>query len=82
MLQDKILAELEKIPEAKLAELYDIIYRFRLGLEREQRENPTMKLAGAWADMPAEQFHSLLDEIGTRRQKAFSRRRADETGFN
>ena len=82
MLQDKILAELEKIPETKLAELYDIIYRFRLGLEREQRENPTMKLAGAWADMPVERFQSLLDEIGTRRQQAFSRRRADETGFN
>lgn len=67
MLQDKILAELEKIPEAKLAELYDIIYRFRLGLEREQRDNSTVKLTGAWVDMPAEQFHSLLDEIGTSR---------------
>ena len=82
MLQDKILAELKQIPEVNLAELYDIIHHFRLQLEREQQENPTMKLAGVWMDMPAEQFQSLLDEIGTRRQQAFSRRRADETGFN
>jgi hypothetical protein len=80
MLQDKILAELKQIPEVNLAELYDIIHHFRLRLEREQHENPTMKLAGAWVDMPAEQFQSLLEEIGTRRQQAFSRRRADETG--
>lgn len=82
MLQDKILAELKRIPETKLAELYDIIHHYRLDLEREQQENSTMKLAGTWADMPAEQFQSLLDEIGARRQQAFSRRRADETGFN
>ena len=35
MLIDKIIQELQDIPEDKLAEIYDIIHYFRLGLERE-----------------------------------------------
>ena len=79
MLQEKILKELERIPETKLAELYDIIHYFRLGLEQEARENPTMKLAGAWADMSDDLFESLMNEVGVRRSRAFSRRRERET---
>lgn len=35
MLKDKIIQELENIPEDKLAELYDVIHHFRIGLEEE-----------------------------------------------
>lgn len=35
MLIDKIIQELRDIPEDKLAEIYDIIHYFRLGLESE-----------------------------------------------
>lgn len=35
MLIEKIIQELRDIPEAKLAEIYDIIHYFRIGLERE-----------------------------------------------
>jgi hypothetical protein len=35
MLIQKIVQELQDIPEDKLAELYDLIHYFRLGLERE-----------------------------------------------
>jgi hypothetical protein len=43
MLIDKIIQELRDIPEDKLAEIYDIIYHFRIGLERElsAEETPT-----------------------------------------
>ena len=43
MLIDKIIQELREIPEDKLAEIYDIIYYFRIGLERElsAEETPT-----------------------------------------
>jgi hypothetical protein len=43
MLIDKIIQELRDIPEDKLAEIYDIIYYFRIGLERElsAEETPT-----------------------------------------
>jgi hypothetical protein len=72
MLQEKILKELEGIPETKLAELYDIIHYFRIGLEQETCENPTMKLAGAWTDMRDDLFESLMNEIEARRSRAFS----------
>ena len=35
MLIDKIVRELQEIPEDKLAEIYDLIYYFRLGLSQE-----------------------------------------------
>ncbi|GAA6617311.1 hypothetical protein [Scytonema sp. NUACC26] len=43
MLIDKIIQELQNIPEDKLAEIYDIVHSFRLGLERElsDEETPT-----------------------------------------
>jgi hypothetical protein len=41
MLIQKIVQELEGIPEDKLAEIYDLIYHFRLGLEPEQQQPRT-----------------------------------------
>lgn len=35
MLMQKIIQELEDIPEEKLAEIYDLIHEFRLGLNPE-----------------------------------------------
>ena len=36
MLQQKIMQEIKDIPDDKLAEIYDIIHYFRLGLQKEQ----------------------------------------------
>jgi propanediol dehydratase small subunit len=43
MLIDKIIQELQDIPEDKLAEIYDIIHYFRLALKEElsAEETPT-----------------------------------------
>ncbi|MBE9235182.1 hypothetical protein IQ227_03780 [Anabaena aphanizomenioides LEGE 00250] len=43
MLIDKIIQELRDIPEDKLAEIYDLIHYFRIGLERDSsaEETPT-----------------------------------------
>jgi hypothetical protein len=41
MLLQKIVQELAGIPEDKLAEIYDLIYHFRLGLDREQKQPRT-----------------------------------------
>jgi len=41
MLIQKIVQELQHIPDAKLAELYDLIYYFRLGLDREIKQPRT-----------------------------------------
>jgi len=77
MRREQIIEELNQIPEPKMAELYDIIHYFRLGLQSEKREeNPTLRLAGIWSDMPEDQFRSLQDEIAERRRHAFSERPA------
>ncbi|NER34207.1 MAG: hypothetical protein F6J93_09225 [Oscillatoria sp. SIO1A7] len=39
MLIQKIVQELEEIPEDKLAEIYDLIHYFRLGLTKENSKD-------------------------------------------
>ena len=41
MLIQKIVRELQDIPEDKLAEIYDLIHYFRLGLRQEQKQPRT-----------------------------------------
>jgi hypothetical protein len=41
MLIQKIVEELQDIPEEKLTELYNIIHYFRLGLNQERRQPRT-----------------------------------------
>jgi hypothetical protein len=41
MLIQKIFQELQDIPEDKLAEIYDLIHYFRLGLEQEKTQPRT-----------------------------------------
>lgn len=41
MLIQKIVQELQVIPEEKLTEIYDIIHYFRLGLDQENKEPRT-----------------------------------------
>ena len=43
MLQDKIINEINHIPNDKLNELYDLIHYFRLGLLYEQQKLNTKK---------------------------------------
>jgi hypothetical protein len=41
MLIEKIYQELQDIPEDKLAEIYNLIHHFRMGLEQEQSQPRT-----------------------------------------
>lgn len=41
MLIEKIVQELQHIPEDKLAELYDLIHYFRVGLDQERKQPRT-----------------------------------------
>jgi hypothetical protein len=45
MLIQKIVQELQDIPEDKLAEIYDLIHYFRLGLDRETAQPLTVSEA-------------------------------------
>jgi hypothetical protein len=78
----KVLTEINLIPEEKLEELYNFIHYFRVGIEASKgTPEQIMQFAGCWDDMSDEMFNDLNEEIITRRQQAFLRRRSDETSF-
>ncbi|NOY58377.1 MAG: hypothetical protein GXO75_05525 [Calditrichaeota bacterium] len=78
--RDKLLNEIAKIPEEKLAYLYNFIHDYRLGLEaKKPNAQKIMQLAGSWNDMSEEDFSEFMNEIKERRSKAFSSRRKRET---
>jgi hypothetical protein len=80
--KNQLIEEIELIPESKHKELYDLIYKFRLSLDRsEHRINEIMQFAGSWSDMPEEDFSYFCEEIEQRRQASSSRRFFDETLF-
>lgn len=82
IIRDRVMEEIKLIPENKLLEIYDFIHYFRIGLQKSKgNSEQIMKFAGCWKDMPKEIFNDLLEEIGKRRQQAFSRRRTDEAGI-
>ncbi len=67
--RNRILEEIDKIPEEKLIYLYDLIHFFRLGLEtKKSSAQDILKLAGSWKDMSEEAFNDFLNEIKGRRQ--------------
>ncbi len=78
-IRTRVQKEIELIPEDKLADLYNFIHYFRLGIELSSGgSQQTMRFAGSWRDMPDEDFDDFTREIAERRQQAFSRRRGDQ----
>ncbi len=60
MLIQKIVQELQDIPEDKLTELYDLIHYFRLGLESEPLQQP--RTPGLLTGKLGDAFFELLPE--------------------
>jgi hypothetical protein len=81
--REKLIAELNRIPDDKLAEVYPILHYYRLGLELVQKQ-PTnvMQYARCWADMPTNEFADFLQEVQVRRRQAFSGRRPREASID
>ncbi len=66
-LRQQVIEELRQVPEDRLAEIYDLIHFFRLGLEGARAASrDVMELAGAWAGMPEEEFEGFLREASAR----------------
>jgi hypothetical protein len=68
MLQDRLIEEIKQIPTEKLAEVYDLIHCFRLGLAGEQQApaRPTQRpigLAKGAFEAPARFFEPLPDDL-------------------
>jgi hypothetical protein len=73
--KEKIIREVEKIPEEKIAELYNVVHLFRKGVESKKkaakdRRSEAVKYFGIWKDMSSEE-NAVLDEIQARRKRAY-----------
>ncbi|MBD3276167.1 MAG: hypothetical protein GF372_12700 [Candidatus Marinimicrobia bacterium] len=77
----KVVEELDRIPQSKLPEIYDLIHHYRLGLKQgSARKAQILELAGSWKSMTEDQFSLFMQEITDRRSQAFQHRREDESG--
>ena len=68
MLQEQLIDEIKKISDEKLAEVFDFVHYFRLGLAHEQHMNTPKRqrpigLAKGKFEVPASFFDVLPDEI-------------------
>jgi hypothetical protein len=79
-IKDKVLQEIDLIPDDKLPDVYNFIHYFRLGLEKAGLSDTKSNLAfaGSWQDMSDEMFNDFTAEIKERRHQAFTRRRGHE----
>lgn len=58
LIKDKVLQEIDLIPEDKLSDLYNFVHQFRLRLEKtpSTENKPIMSFAGGWNDLPVQVF--------------------------
>ena len=75
-LREQLITEIQRIPDSRLQEIFDVIHFFRLGLDSVQSDKPVniRQFAGAWADMDDTLFTEWDREWRERRRHAFSRR--------
>jgi hypothetical protein len=76
--KEKIIKEVEKIPEEKIDELYNVVHLFRVGVESKKkaakdRRSEAVKYFGIWKDMSPEE-NAVLDEILARRKRTYRER--------
>lgn len=82
--KEKILEEIDLIPDSMLAEVYTFIHYFRLGLEKSHpdKKEHILAFAGSWKDLSDDTFDEVMKDIKIRRRNAFSRRRNDGRSFD
>ena len=74
-IRDKVVKEIDKIPENGLKEIYNFIRAFRLRYGNTGNGSKrTIDFAGCWKSMPDKEFDDFTREIERRRIGAFSRR--------
>jgi hypothetical protein len=82
-LRTKLLAEIQRVPDDKLGELYNLIHAFQQQSEGNPNTPQTlMQFAGCWSDFSDEIYNDFLDDIAHRRQQAFSQRQHRETSLD
>jgi len=82
-MREKLFDEIAKIPDEKVAEIFDFLHHFRVGLGvKASNPQKTLKLAGGWQDMSEDDFKDFLNDVTTRRKNAFISRRNRETSID
>lgn len=78
ILKNKLIKEINLIPDEKLSELYNFVHCFRLGIERvktnKDRED-ILSYCGSWKDINIDEF---ISDIAKRRSNAFHSRRNNQ----
>jgi hypothetical protein len=77
-IKEKIIKEVEKIPEEKIDELYNVVHLFRVGVESKKkaakdRHSKAAKFFGIWKNMSSEE-NAVLEEIQARRKRTYRAR--------
>lgn len=77
--KDKVLEEIDLLPEEKMGDVYNFIHHFRLGIERVKSDSvkSTLAFAGCWGDLSDDVFQEMMDDVEERRKNGFKRRRDD-----
>jgi len=71
--KEEIVQELDRIPDDKLEELFQVVQSF--GVEPTVKETPELEaFAGSWKDWSEPEFLGFLEEVTHRRSQAFSKR--------
>ena len=79
-IREKVVEEVNLIPEEKMPQILDLIRHFRIGLEfSRKKSHKNRNFAGSWKDMSDEMYDEFVNEINQRRRSAFSRRQERET---
>lgn len=83
-LRERLLDEIQRIPDTRIAEIFDLIHFFRIGLAAaspvaETTDAMIAEFAGCWSDMPERDFTAFESELQSRRHAAFGQRRSNET---
>lgn len=73
-IKERIIKEVEKLPEDKIAEVYDFIHLFRIGIEGQRKavkdkRQEALKLFGIWKNISSKES-AVLDEIQSRRHQS------------
>lgn len=83
IVREKVIKEVQLIPEEKLSEIYNFLHFFRLGIQKSKgNSKEILKFAGSWKDMPEDIFQEFADDIVKRRKNAFSGRRTSGTSID
>ncbi len=74
-IREKVVEEVNRLPDEQLEDIFNLIHHFRLGLEANRSKPDIMSFAGCWKDMPEAEFEDFLNEMQTRRRDTSRRKR-------